>query len=81
MTVTILGKAHLSGIARKTGKPYDNTVVHVAYPRQGVEGQAVETVWLSATAYPVESIQVGSAYALDRDRRGYVVALQQLSGK
>lgn len=76
MKVTIIGATRLTGTSRKTGRSYDSTVAHIAYARIGVNGMAVETIWLDPTEHPVESIAVGSTYALDRDHRGYVVGFE-----
>lgn len=73
MKVVVLGKEHASGTSKKTGNPFDNTVVHVSFKKNRCEGQGVDSIWLDAKAYPVESIQIGKSYDVDRDSRGYVV--------
>ena len=73
MKVCVIGKEHAEGTSKKTGNPFSNTVVHVSYKRNRVEGQAVEAIWLDAKTYPLDSIQVGKTYDVDRDNRGYVI--------
>lgn len=81
MKVQVIGTTRLTGTSRKTGRPYDNTVVHVAYPRSGVAGMATEVLWLSPTEYPADSITVGGTYDLDRDQRGFVIGFAPGTGK
>ena len=73
MKVTVIGKEHASGTSKKTGKPFDANVAHVTHKKNGVEGAAVDSVWLDPIAYPLASIQIGKTYDLDRDGRGFVV--------
>lgn len=74
MKVMVMGKEHLKGTSRKTGKPFDNTVVYIQHKKNNVEGVYCGDVWLDAATFPVESVQVGKSYFLDRDDRGYVIA-------
>lgn len=76
MKVNVVGKNSVSGTSKKTGKDFAGTVVHVVYKKNGVEGTAVETVWLDPKTYPLASIQVGKTYDLDRDGNGYVVGFE-----
>lgn len=73
MKVCVIGKEHAEGTSKKSGNPFSNTVVHVSYKKNRVEGQAVEAIWLDAKSYPLDSIQVGKTYDVDRDNRGYVI--------
>ena len=73
MKVRVIGKEHAEGTSKKSGNPFSNTVVHVSYKRNRVEGQAVEAIWLNAKSYPLDSIQVGKTYDVDQDNRGYVI--------
>ena len=73
MKVCVIGKEHAEGTSKKSGNPFSNTVVHVSYKRNRVEGQAVEAIWLNAKSYPLDSIQVGKTYDVDQDNRGYVI--------
>ena len=78
MKVMVLGKEHMSGTSKKTGKAYDANVVHVSYKRSGVEGQTVESVWLDPSFIALAHIDIGKEYNLDRDGRGYVVGFDQV---
>lgn len=81
MKVTIVGKEHVSGTGRKSGKAFDNTIAHVTYKKNGVEGQNVESIWLDAKTYPASDIQIGKVYNVDRDSRGYVCAFELVEGR
>ena len=73
MKVMVVGKEHAGGTSKKTGKPFSATLVHVSYKKMHCDGAAVETIWLDDGLYPLEVVQVGKPYDLDRDSRGYVV--------
>ena len=73
MKVCVIGKEHAEGTSKKTGNPFSNTVVHVSYKKNRVEGQAVEAIWLDAKTFPLDAIQVGKTYDVDWDNRGYVI--------
>lgn len=74
MKVTVLGKQNLSGISRKTGKKFNSNVVHVSMEKNGVEGKAVQTIWLDPASYPLEKIRVGGTYQADYDSQGFLLA-------
>lgn len=76
MKVLVVGKEHASGKSKKTGKDFSNTVVHVSFKKNRVEGQAVDIVWLDPASYPLESIKVGGTYDVDRDSRGFVIGFE-----
>ena len=73
MKIKIYGKAHLEGVSKKTGNPYNLTVLHNLGKARGVEGQAALTLMLDATMYPLSSIMVGEEYNVEFDNRGYPV--------
>lgn len=72
MKVTVIGKEHIEGTGKKSGKPFNLNVVHFNAKKNGVEGVAAETAMLDAKAYPITEIQVGKAYNLEYDSRGFV---------
>lgn len=76
MKVMVMGKEHVQGTSRKTQKPFDNTVVYVQHKKNGVDGVVCGNVWLNAGTYPIEGIQLGKTYNLDRDERGFVMAFE-----
>jgi len=76
MKVTVIGKEHVSGTSKKTGKAFDVNVAHVAYKKSGVEGQTVESVWLDPSFIAMAHIEVGKVYDLDRDNRGFVCGFE-----
>lgn len=71
MKIKVYGKAHLEGTSKKTGKPYNLTVVHYLGKAFGVEGQAALTLMLDAVQHPLNSIMVGEDYNVEFDNRGY----------
>lgn len=76
MKVNVIGKEFVSGTSRKTQKDFAANVVHVSYKKNGVEGNAVDSIWLDPTSYPLAGIQVGKMYDLDRDGRGFVCGFE-----
>lgn len=76
MKVNVIGKEFVSGTSRKTQKDFAANVVHVSYKKNGVEGNAVDSIWLDPASYPLAGIQVGKLYDLDRDGRGFVCSFE-----
>ena len=75
-------KCNLVGIQSVKSKKGDIfTVCHTAYIRRGVDGMAVETIWLPGKLYPIDSMFVGDIYNIDRDGQGYVVDFELLERK
>lgn len=74
MTIKVIGKAHLKGVSKKTGNPYDFIQIHYNGPARGVEGQAALTASLDPGLYPFADVVVGSDYVLEFDNRGYPVS-------
>lgn len=46
MRIKVYGKAHLEGVAKKTGNPYNFNQVHYLGKARGVEGLAAQTLAL-----------------------------------
>ena len=74
MRIKVYGKAHLEGVAKKTGNPYNFNQVHYLGKARGVEGLAAQTLALDPIDYPISRIEVNREYDVDFDNRGYVVA-------
>lgn len=74
MKVVVIGKEYISGTSKKSGKPFEANLVHVSYKKNGVEGQAVEGIFLDPNTYPLSGIQVGKTYDVDRDSHGYPIS-------
>lgn len=72
MRVTVIGKERVDKVSKKTGEKMDKTIVHFTHKKRGVEGVAVQSVWVDASFLPYAEIVVGKDYALDRDERGYL---------
>lgn len=73
MRIKVYGKAHLEGIAKKTGNPYNFNQVHFLGKARGVEGLAAQTLALDPFDYPIDCIEVNREYDVEFDNRGYVV--------
>ena len=73
MKIKVYGKAHMEGVSKKTGNPYNFNQVHYLGKARGVEGQAAMTLMLDPKDYPIGSIVVGEEYNVEFDNRGYVV--------
>ena len=73
MKAMVIGKEYVSGHSKKTNKDFAANVVHVTYKKNKTEGQAVDTIWLDPTNYPITEIQLGKVYEIDRDSRGFIV--------
>ena len=76
MKATVMGKEFVSGTSKKTGKDFAANVVHVAHKKNGVEGSAVDAIWLDPKSYPLTDIQIGKIYDVDRDSRGFIVGFE-----
>ena len=73
MTVKVIGKAHLQGVSKKTGNPYDFIQIHYNSRARNVEGLAALTLNLDPNEYPFADVVVGGEYNLELDNRGYIV--------
>lgn len=81
MKIKVIGKAHLEGTSKKTGKPYNFNQVHYNGKALGVDGLAAKTLMLDPVSYPIVTIQVGADYNVEFDDRGYVVDFSPVSGR
>ena len=81
MKIKVIGKAHLQGTSKKSGKDYNFVQVHYNAPARGVIGEAAQTLMLDPAFYPVDAITVGATYDAQFDNRGYVVAFDYVSSK
>lgn len=79
MKIKIIGKAHMEGTSRRTGKAYCFNQVHYIGKARGVEGDAALTVNLDPSVVPYDSIVVGGFYNLEFDQRGYCVSFEAMS--
>ena len=73
MKIKVIGKAHLKGIGKKNGQPYDFIQVHYNGKARGVEGVAALTLSLDPKDYAFDSVVVGADYSVEFDNRGYIV--------
>lgn len=73
MKVKAIGKAHLQGVSKRTGKPFDFIQVHYNGKVRGVEGLAALNLTLDPKDHPFDDIVVGQEYIVEFDNRGYIV--------
>ena len=78
MKIKVIGKAHLEGKSRKTGRDYNFNQIHYLGSAFGVEGQAALTQSLDLAHYPYDSISIGAEYNIEFDNRGYVVTFERV---
>ena len=67
-------EGHISGTSKKSGKPYDLTIVHTLMPARGVEGSSAKQIMLDYAQYPADRIAVGVDYDLEFDNTGYPIS-------
>jgi hypothetical protein len=72
-------KGQLRGFQRinpKSGKaPFTN--LHTAYLKHGVEGEAVEVIYV-ADGFPLPPLKVGMTLDIDRDGNGFLLAVTEV---
>lgn len=73
MKVLVMGKEKLKGTSKKTGQPFDATLVHVTYVKKGCEGKACDSIFVSSDICDFSDIIVDGIYHADYDSRGYMV--------
>lgn len=73
MKIEVIGKQHLNGTSRKTGKPYDFTVVHFNITQFGVEGLSACTLNIGNELIAYNDIHLGVEYIIEFDFHGRVV--------
>ncbi len=81
MRIRIEGKAHLKGMSKRTGQPYDFIQVHYLAPDRGVVGKAALTLALEPQNYNFDAIPVGSEVNVEFDNRGNVVTFSPVTAK
>lgn len=81
MRIKVLGKAHLEGTSKKTGRDYNFNQIHYNAPARGVEGVAAKTLSLDPGQVPYSSIIVGEDYMVEFDERGYPLCFELIQPK
>lgn len=74
MIVKLVGKTHLEGVSKRTGKPFSNTVAYINGKENGVSGYKAFDIWLDPVQYPVESLVENADYNLEYNNRGFVAS-------
>lgn len=72
MKMKVIGAREMHGESKKTGRPYDLTIVTAIFvdPQPGARGYAAESVMLDAGQFPAGSIELEQEYNIDFDPRG-----------
>jgi hypothetical protein len=63
-------------VTPKSGKsPF--TMLHTSYPKHGVDGEATEAIYI-ADSFPLPPLVVGMTIDVDRDGKGYLLAITEM---
>ena len=81
MKIRVIGKAHLKGVSKKNGNPYDFIQIHYNGPAYGVTGDAALTANLDPARINFDSIAIPGDYNLEFDNRGFPVVFDPIPGK
>ena len=81
MRIKVIGKAHLEGTSKRTGKDYNFNQVHYNAPARGVDGIAAKTLSLDPAQVSYGSIIVGEDYTVEFDERGYPMCFDLITPK
>ena len=79
MKVQVIGKKPMQGVSKKTGKPYDCVLAYVTYDSRNVEGKACDNIWLNASEYPIETVEIGASYVVERTPKNYVTGFYKIA--
>ena len=77
MKMKVVGKAHLEGTSKKTGRDYNFNQVHFLGPAFGAQGQAAQTISLDPAMVPFDSIEIDALYNVEFDQRGFCVLFEK----
>lgn len=72
MLVKLIGKEHISGISKKTNKPFEANIAHILRPDKKVDGMIGDRVMLNVTDYPLDTLVLNANYNLEYNARGFV---------
>lgn len=78
MKVHVIGKEFKSGVSKKSGNPYEFSVVYLAFPKLGVDGYAVGEVSLNSQVCAYGSIKMDKDYDLQRDFQGRIIGFTEV---
>ena len=82
MKIHVVGKAHLEGTSKKTGRPYDFIRLHYLGRGRGVIGDAAMTASLDPQLVDYNSIPIPCDAVLEFDNHGFPVEFTPVtSGK
>lgn len=81
MKAKVLGIQNVDYISRKTGNPVKGTTLHCAFPDPQVQGDAVESIFVSDNLRltNLAKIKPGDKVDVEYNHRGYVCNVELLS--
>lgn len=81
MKVKVLGIQNVDYVSRKTGNPVKGTTLHCSFPDAQVQGDAVESIFVSDNLRIdcISKIKPDSAVNVEYNHRGYVCNVTLLS--
>lgn len=63
----LLGYSKMQGTSKKTGKPYDGYMFHIAYTDSNVQGHAVNNIFIDSSILEADAvpIKIGADYVFN----------------
>lgn len=77
MIINVIGKRHCSGISKKSGKPFDFSVVYYIGKQRNIEGQTGLSFTVDPSVLSYSEIVVGSDYIAEFGPGGYLVCFKR----
>ena len=77
MIINVIGKRHLSGTSKKSGKPFDFSEVFYIGTQRNIEGQAGLSFTVDPSVLSFPEIVVGADYNAEFGPGGYLVSFKR----
>ena len=77
MIINVIGKRHLSGTSKKSGKPFDFSEVFYIGTQRNIEGQAGLSFTVDPSVLSFPEIVVGADYNAEFGPGGYLVRFKR----
>lgn len=74
MKIKVIGKEHVFGTSKKTGKKYDFIRLHCLVPQRGVDGEAAKVITVFPEIVDYDTIIVGKFCSVEVDFDGRIVS-------
>lgn len=72
MVCRLIGKTHIQGKSKKTGKDLNLNLCHIAYKEANTEGETVKSVFISPKLAEYDSLHIGGTYDCQCDFNGHI---------